>query len=294
MESLRRRDRTLASPPAALDRTSAQSAAPREGTPAIQLKSVSLVVDNVRVLSDVNLSFFAGEVHALVGDRGSGKSAIAKIIAGMARSTEGAVYFGGKQISRRADRRTQAQQVALVHQSITLIDNFTIAENLFLPSRTVKLFPFVSRKRLVQEAELYFAEAGFTMPMSAVYNDLSLSEKTVVSILRAVMRAPKVLIIDDVLERLTTPDLARIAELLRNRVREGMAVVSISHRIDDVYNLADRVSIIRNGSVLLTDAVDNIDRLYLLKLAYSEYATSEDELITPTSSTSCSSTTKPS
>ena len=276
MESLRHRDRTLACPPAALDQASTSSAAAGEGIPAIRLKSVSLFVDNARVLSDVNLSFFAGEVHALVGDRGSGKSAIAHIVAGKTRPTEGVICFEGNQVSRRTDRRALAQHVALVHQSITLIDNFTIAENLFLPNRTVKLFPFVSRKRLVQEAELYFAEAGFSMPMSAVYNDLSLSEKTVVSILRAIMQAPKILIIDDVLERLTTPDVARIAELLRSRVKEGMALISISHRIDDVYNLADRVSIIRNGSVLLTDAVDNLDRLYLLKLAYSEYATSEE------------------
>ncbi len=277
MESSRRLGRTAVRPTPPVVRPSAPSLAPKhEGVPVIRLDAISLDVDNLRVLSGVNLSFYPGEVHALVGDRGSGKSAIAQVLVGKARPTEGSIWFAGKRLARYADRQAQAEEVALVHQYISLIDNFTIAENLFLPNRTVKLFPFVSRKHLVQEAQRYFGQAGFELPMSTIYNDLSLSEKTVVSILRAIMRAPKVLIIDDVLERLTTPDSTRIAELLRKRVREGMALIVISHRIDDVYDLADRVSIIRSGSVLLTDAVDNLDRLYLLKLAYSEYAASDE------------------
>ncbi|MBI9060311.1 MAG: hypothetical protein JEZ01_21265 [Labilibaculum sp.] len=161
-------------------------------------------------------------------------------------------------------------KVQIVFQNDGLIDYFTVAENMFIPEQVFRPFPFLGKKKIIAQAGDFIEKNGFSIDPLRPYNSLTMSEKVVIEFLRCVYRNPDILILDESLEKLSGSDLIKVIKLLKKLANSGMAIICISHRIDDIYNIAKRVAVIRDGKILLTDATKNIDRLNLIKMCYTQ------------------------
>ena len=236
----------------------------------LKLCGISLEDEGTIILKNLDLKLYPGAIHAIVGDHGSGKSMIARIINGEISPTQGIIEYLGRSYSSMSLEKARRLGIQSVHQDIALIGDFTVAENLFLPDRIMIPLPYVKR-RLMDDARSILNEFGFQIDESVPVGTLHLSEKIAVSMLRAIIRRPRLLILDEALEKMTGDDRRRMIDILERDIRErGLSVLCLSHTVDDIYDFTDTVTIIRRGSFFLTDKVDNIDRINLIKLCYTQ------------------------
>ena len=238
----------------------------------LKLEQINYALDNVKVLKDVNLEVNHSEFHAIVGDHGSGKSSLAMIISGMLKPASGKIYYNNKNYNHLTLKKARKLNIQMACQDVYLIDYFTVAENLFLPDKVYPVFPIKKKNLLINEAGNLLAKYGFDIDPMAIIKNLPISDRMVVHILRSINSRPKLLVLDAVLEKLTPIHLEKMFDLLGSLKNAGSTILCIAHSIDDIYSLADRVTIIKNGEIILTDSINNIDKINLIKLCYTQIA----------------------
>lgn len=249
---------------------------PADSGPLLRLSNIGYSLDNVMVLKGINLDVHGAEFHAIVGDHGSGKSTLGMIIGGMLKPSSGRIIYNNKTYPFFTLKKAHKLNVQMVCQDIQLINYFTVAENLFMPDNVYHLFPLSKKKLLIRKADALLAEHGFHIDPLSNINNLPISDRMVVHILRSIYKNPELLILDAVLEKLAPVHLEKIFDILKVLKTSGTTILCIAHSIDDIYNLADKVTIIRNGEILLTDSINNIDRMNLIKLCYTQIAANGD------------------
>lgn len=246
-----------------------ESQYPKHQLKILELKQIEMYYDQLKVLKRINLSLYQSEVRAVVGEHGAGKSTLAKIINGFIKPVSGTISIGSSVLSGLTLQEAAKFGIEMVYQnSLSLNLDFSIAENL----DTTGCSPLKLRtpKKAIQKVKEFFEVLGIDLDPSLKVADLNLSTKILVNILKKIYSHPKVLIIDEALEKLTNQDFKKIVEIISTLKNEGMTFMLITHRIDDVYALADCISLIKNGEVLITDEVKNIDKFTLVKMAYTQ------------------------
>lgn len=236
----------------------------------LHLDRISLDYGRVRALSDVTLSFNRAEVHAIVGEHGAGKSSLARLISGLKNPKSGDIYFEGKPYTQLNPKLALKLGISMVHQQVHLNEYFTLAENLFFPGKRIGNVVWHSKKRMNKEAEALLKKYNIDLDPTMLLKQLNLADQTLVDILKSMSKKPKVLILDEAIERLSTNVMHSIIKKLIRMKQEGLSIIFITHRIDDIYDFADKVTIIKGGRILLTDHVRNIDKIYLIKMAYTQ------------------------
>ena len=236
----------------------------------LTLTNISLDYGLFKALKNIHLTLGYSKIHAIVGEHGAGKSSLAMILAGLLKPQAGFISFARK--NYRFFSLTQAQQlgIAVVHQhSLSLNERFSVAENLFLTTG-----PFFEKAEwkyeTIKKAQVFLQQHEIEISPLTQVGELNLSDRILIDILKNLYLRPKLLILDEALEKLSAVSLKKVVTLLMNLKRQGMSIILITHRLDDIYDLADRVSILRNGEVLLTDDVQKIDKLNLIKMAYMQ------------------------
>ncbi|MEQ8846783.1 sugar ABC transporter ATP-binding protein [Botrimarina sp.] len=213
-----------------------------------------------RALRGVTFDARAGEVHALCGENGAGKSTLVGVLGGLHawKSYEGEVWIDGRLARWTGVRDAEAAGVVVVHQELALIDSLSIAENLFLhgyPASRVR----VHWAELERQGRDALRRVGLGLSPDEAVGSLGAGQKQLVEVARGLVKRPKVLILDEPTASLTERDAAHLFEILRGLRREGVAIVYISHRLAEVLSLADRVSVLRDGSTVATDDAANLD-----------------------------------
>ena len=244
----------------------------------LELKEIALSYGSVSALKDINFKIRKGENHALVGEHGAGKSSLAAVIGGDTAAKKGDIFFEGKRLEHSGVHIALQLGIKSVYQQILLNDYFTVAESLYYANRAVNRHAWISKRKMTAAAEKLLGGNGFQLPATRLIRHLNLSDRTVVDILRCLVNDTRLLIIDEGLDNLSTDSYGKIVSLLRQRKSAGMSVLFITHKIDDVYSIADRVSIIRDGSILTTDNVANIDKLSLVRLTYTQVSKGDADI----------------
>jgi len=247
-------------------------AANTEPPEVLRLQEVSLGFGSIEAVRGVSMTIARGEVHALVGQHGAGKTTLALIVSGKLPPKSGSISFGGRKYGALNLGLSNRLGIKMVYQQVYLNDYFTVAENLFYHDRNVNRFGWSSPKRLNRAAAELCRRHGFDIDPTAKLRSLSLSDRTVVDILKQLHADPVLLVLDEALEKLSPQALARIVPTLLASARRGMAVLFITHRIDDVYSYADKVSIIRDGRLIFTGTTGDIDKINLVRLAYTQFS----------------------
>ena len=238
--------------------------------PLAELHGINVSYGNLQVLDNLSLSIYSGEIHAIVGEHGAGKSSLARVLCGMIQSDGGSILWK-KQVRQFSDvNAARNSGIELVSQTTELFNYQSVAYNLF--ANRPAAFPrgFFRHARIIAAAEEILSSMGVSIPVWKNASDLALSEQVLIDIIRHLYPEPELLILDEALEKLAAVDLIRIRNRLRKLVSGGSSVLFITHRIDDIYEFADRVTIIRDGRALITELVQDIDKVSLIKLAYTQ------------------------
>ncbi len=214
--------------------------------PILRLTSISRTFGAIKALVDVEFEIRAGEVMGLVGENGAGKSTLVKIISGFDDGFAGDFELDGQFVRLISPARAERAGIAIAQQELSLIPTMSVAENIFLAGENVPVF--ATRRALAKKAERYLGEVGLDEvdPEIAV-NRLSVGEQQLVEVARLLAREPRVLILDEPTAALGERDSARIIDMAKKLAENGKSIVYVSHRLDEIFNICDRVTVLRDG-----------------------------------------------
>jgi monosaccharide-transporting ATPase len=220
----------------------------------------------VTALGGVDIELFGGEVHALVGENGAGKSTLVKVMTGAYRRDAGAMELEGRPVDFRSPEEAQAAGVVAVYQEVNLLMFRTVAENIYLGREPRRWGVFIDWKRMNDDAAALLGRLGLSIDPRATLGDLSIALRQMVAIARGVSNRAKVVILDEPTSSLAEREVAILYDVIRRLKAEGTAVVYISHRFDELYAVCDRVTVLRDGKLVATRALEGLDRLDLVCL----------------------------
>jgi ribose transport system ATP-binding protein len=222
--------------------------------PLLVLKKLDKRFGATHALKAVDLEFEAGEVHAIVGENGAGKSTLIKLLTGVHERSSGEVYWEGKPVSLATPHEAIDHGINAVHQEVVLCPHLTVAANLFLGDEKVR-FGLLQHGEMVREAQKILDEIGFKLPAAALLSSLTIGQQQLVATARASTRGTRFLIFDEPTGYLTRQEAAQLFTLIGRLKAKGVTIVYISHRLEEVFQLADRVSILRDGQLVSTQRV---------------------------------------
>ncbi len=219
--------------------------------PTLATSALSKAYGLITVLSAITLDIHAGKVHAVIGENGAGKSTLMKLLSGYISPTEGRLLLDGQPIQFTNAAAAEAAGVVLVHQEILLADDLTVAENLFLGRELTRGFMVDDRAMNRRTAEVLSSIGAHCDPRDLV-GDLPLAQRQLVQIARALLEPRKVVIFDEPTAVLANDEVAALLNVVRGLKAQGVAVLYISHRLDEVEALADQISVLRDGRMIGT------------------------------------------
>ena len=213
--------------------------------PLLSIEGLTASVDEKTILHNVNLNVAAGETHVLMGPNGAGKSTLMKIIYGSVRPDEGSLEFDGRPLDVSSPAEARASGIAMVHQHFALFDTLTVAENVALG-----LPPGRSTAEISEEVKTLGEKYGLEVDPAAVVYELSMGERQRVEIIRALMTNPKLLILDEPTSVLVPQAVRKLFVTLHRLAEEGVSILFISHKLDEIRELADRCVVLRAGRIV--------------------------------------------
>jgi two-component system sensor histidine kinase AtoS len=248
--------------------------------PLLRARHISKKYRDLQAIKDVSLDVYPGQIQAIVGEHGAGKSTLAMVLSGYVSSDQGDISIDNTIIKPYSLKAARRNGVRMVYQQSYLNEYFSVAENLFYNTSASTSYGIYSKRRVIERAGEYLAENGFSINPKAELRSLNLSDRVIVEILKNLYISPRILIFDETLEKLSQENYNKIFQLITRLRDNGTAIISITHRIDDVYNFADSVTILKGGKLLVTDNVDNINKINLIEMAYTQ-VTVDDSKVSP-------------
>ncbi|SHF92794.1 simple sugar transport system ATP-binding protein [Kaistia soli DSM 19436] len=230
----------------------------------MEARGVSKIFGTHRALDKVDFGLLAGEVHALLGENGAGKSTLIKILTGAYQPDGGEVLVDGEPVHLDSPLHAQSFGIGTVYQEVNLLPNRSVAENLFLGHQPTR-FGLVDRKRMNRDARVLLKRYGLEIDPSSELGSHSVAVQQIVAIARAVQLSGKVLILDEPTASLDRDEVQRLFEVVASLKRDGLAIVFITHFLDQVFALADRVTILRNGKLVDTRRLSELTRTDLVR-----------------------------
>ncbi|MBQ9950624.1 MAG: sugar ABC transporter ATP-binding protein [Clostridia bacterium] len=230
----------------------------------LELRDITKIFPGVKALNRVRFQLKAGEVHALMGENGAGKSTFIKVITGVHKAEEGEMYLNGQKVDFKGPRDAQAAGIAAVYQHATSYPDLTVAENIFMGHEIIK-HGLIQWKKMNEEANKLLRRMNANFDSTAEMGTLSVAEQQIVEIAKALSTNARIIILDEPTASLTkseSEELYRIVDQLRT---EGVSVIFISHRFEDMYRLADRVTVFRDAQYIGTYNVNEITNQELIK-----------------------------
>lgn len=218
----------------------------------LALRSISKSFPGVRALDDVSLEFRAGEIHGLIGENGAGKSTAIKIITGLYQPDTGEILFNGSALRFASHRDALARGIGLVPQELSVIPDASVAENIMIDKLVTRGPGIIDWPATEREASRHMARVGLDVPPGRLARGLSVAQKQLVQIAKALSADAKVLLLDEPTSALTEHEAQRLFALLRELRARGAAVIFVSHKVAEVLALCDRVSALRDGKFVGT------------------------------------------
>ena len=230
------------------------SAYPRQqdAWPLLSMRGVGKRFPGVIALEGVNLALYRGEVHALCGENGAGKSTLMKILSGVCQPDEGEIVYKGQAYRFASSVEAEVAGIAMIHQELNLVPHLSVAENIFLAREPRKGWLFVDAARMRTEAMKLLRRLNLTLDPDTPVRSLSMAQQQMVEIAKALSLDAEVLIMDEPTSSLTESEASQLFRIIRELKRSGVAIVYISHRLDEFDQIVDRVTVMRDGRFVST------------------------------------------
>ena len=224
----------------------------------LRMSGISKSFPGVRALDRVDLDLYASEVHALAGENGAGKSTLMKILAGVYRADEGEIWLRGERVTGTGPGAMIDAGVSVIYQELNLVPYLSVAENIFLGREPRKPGGFIDWKRMWAEVKTLLEPFGLSLDPRVRVNTLGPAYQQVVEIAKALSLRSDILVMDEPTAALTGREVDRLFELIRSLRRSGVSVIYISHRLQEIKQVADRVTVLRDGRRIVTAPVEGI------------------------------------
>ncbi len=232
----------------------------------LRLENIAKSFAENNVLKNVNFSIVPGEVRALLGENGAGKSTMIKIIAGVHQPTGGKIYIDGKETVLSDPKEGIKQGIAVIYQELDLLPALTVVENIFLGIEVKNKWGMLDKNRMNEKVQKYFDGMNISMDITAKVGELPIASQQMVAIAKAVEHEARMLIMDEPSSSLTNKELEILYKQIRLLKEKNVAVIYISHRLEEVYEICDTVTILRDGVLIDTRKVSEITRHEMVSL----------------------------
>jgi len=242
-----------------------QPAATTAGEPLLVLRKLDKSLGATHALKAVDLAFEEGEIHAIVGENGAGKSTLIKVLTGVHPRTSGEVLWRGVAVPLVNPHEAIGLGINAVHQEVVLCPHLTVAANIFLGDEITR-GGMLNHKAMVGEGQKLLDDLGFNLPADVLLSSLTIGQQQLIATARAERRGAKFLIFDEPTAYLTRQEVSALFKLIRRLKANGVTIVYISHRLEEVFELCDRVSVLRDGALVGTRRVGETNEADLIAL----------------------------
>lgn len=213
----------------------------------LEMKNITKTFGGVHALTDVHFSVDAGEIHALMGENGAGKSTLMNILTGVIPMDKGSIVFNGETYPQPTINQMEKAGIAFVHQEINVINDLRVFENIFLNRELKNKWGYLDQRKMIQETEKLFEHLGVQINPLEMVSELKTSEKQLLEICRALYADAKLMILDEPTTALSNEEIQHLFGILKRMRDEGKALIFISHKMPEIFAIADRYTVFRNG-----------------------------------------------
>jgi len=231
---------------------------PAHGQVLLELRHAAKSFGAVAALIDGTVELRAGEVHALLGENGAGKSTLVKILAGVHQPDAGTLTVQGREVTLHGPAAARAAGIAVIYQEPTLFPDLTVAENMFIGRQPLRSGRRIDRRAMLAEAEAIFSRLGVPLDPARIARGLSIADQQVVEIGKALSLNATVIVMDEPTAALSAAEVDRLFEVVRTLRSQGAAILFISHRLEEVFTICQRVTVMRDGKHVLTSELSGL------------------------------------
>lgn len=239
----------------------------KEQKPMLKMTKITKSFPGVKALEDVNLTAFGGEITALMGENGAGKSTLMKILSGVYKKDSGTIEIDGEEVQITGIKEAEALGVTIIHQELSVLPNLTVAENIFLGNEKTNKFTGRIEKRLINErSKMFLDQIGCKIEPSTLVKNISVGEKQMIEIAKALTKNSKIIIMDEPTTALTDVETKKLFEVIKSLREKGIAVIYISHRMEEIFAICDKVVVLRDGKYVAEERVKDINNDKLINM----------------------------
>ena len=232
----------------------------------IEMKGIDKAFGSNQVLKNAGFFLKDGEVHALMGENGAGKSTLMKILTGVYTRDAGTVLVDGKEVVYKNPQEAEKAGIVFIYQELNVLFDLTVEENLFMGKEITKGFGICDKKAMRAKAQEVMDKMGVNIPVDAVMSDLSVGQQQMVEICKALMADAKVIIMDEPTAALTASETRGLFEVINALRKKGVSIVYISHRMEEIFELCDRITVLRDGEYVGTENIAEIDLDHVVQM----------------------------
>ncbi|MEA4828158.1 MAG: sugar ABC transporter ATP-binding protein [Clostridium sp.] len=225
----------------------------------LKLENIVKVFPGVKALDNVQLEVLKGEVHALCGENGAGKSTLMKIISGAQEYTSGKLYFEGNEVKFSSTKQAQDMGISMIYQEFNLIPYLSIAENLYLGRQPLNKFGLVDWRKLYEDSKKLLERVGLNSDPKTLVKDITVAEAQMVEIAKCLSLNSKVIIMDEPTAALLDEEIQKLFNIIRSLTESGISIIYISHRLEEIFELTDRITVFRDGKYIQTMNTSDTD-----------------------------------
>ena len=233
----------------------------------LEMRNIVKVFAGVHALNGVQFKLNKGEIHALIGENGAGKSTLMKILLGVHKADEGEIYLRGEKVCFHSPSEALKNGISMIYQEISLVPEMDVAENIWLGRE--KLFMtagMISRKKRMEATQKLLCELGINLKPNAYVKDISIAQAQLVELARAVSYNSDIIIMDEPTSALTTKEVEILYSIVRKLAQEGKSIVFISHKLEEIYEICTKVTVLRDGTYVATENSEDLPMDKLISL----------------------------
>jgi len=225
----------------------------------LKVTGISKNFGGVQALKNVNLTIHKGEIHCLAGGNGSGKSTLIKIISGVYKADSGKIEINGKEYRKLTPMDAIMEGIQVIYQDLSIFPNLSVAENIALNSELYSKRKIVNWKNIKKIAEESMNKIGISLPLKEKVENLSVADKQLIAICRALVSNAKLIIMDEPTTALTRKEIKKLFEIIKKLQQQGVSILFVSHKLDEVFEISEKFTVFRNGENVITDSTVNVD-----------------------------------
>ena len=223
-----------------------------KGKLVLEMKNICKSFPGVKALDSINFDVRSGEVHALLGENGAGKSTLIKILGGIYSADSGSIYIDGKEVHIADAHSAFLHGISIIHQELMILPELTIAENIFLGKQIMKNRFFIDSRTMNEETEKMLGDFGLHFSPTMKAKKLSIANQQMIEIIRAISFGARIIVMDEPTSSISEKEVAVLFQTIRTLVSKNIAIIYISHRMNELSTITDRITVLRDGQYIGT------------------------------------------